>query len=416
MADEVHDAAVVGAGAAGLMAAITAGRERPGIRLALLDGQARPGAKILASGGGRCNVTNRAVVPGDFHGDRAFVAKILRRFGADRTVAFFRETGVELKHEPEFGKLFPVTDDAATVVEALLREAARAGCPVRPGHRVTGVEADAAGFLVRTSAGDLRARRVVLATGGRSLPRTGSDGFGYEIARSLGHTVTPTVPALVPLVLDPHPLRGLDGIAFPAELRVHDPAAGDRVVARVKGPLLVTHFGVSGPAALDVSRHWSVAADAGRRLDVRMSLFPGLEPQDVDRVWVDAARAHGSRTVASLVADLPRRVAERIVALADLPPDGRLGDMPRDARARLVRACTALPLPVRETRGFNAAEVTAGGVPATEVDPRTMESRVRPGLHLVGEILDVEGRLGGFNFQWAWASGFVCGQALAAAR
>jgi predicted Rossmann fold flavoprotein len=220
------------------------------------------------------------------------------------------------------------------------------------------------------------------------------------------------VPALVPLVLDPHPLAGLEGIAFPVELRVLD---GQKVVARVTGPMLVTHFGVSGPAALDVSRHWSVAAESGRRLDVRMSLYPGLEAQDVERVWLEIARTDGRRSIANLLRDLPRRVAERLMEVAGSDPGRRLGDLPRDARARLLGACTALPLPVKDTRGFNAAEVTAGGVPTSEVDPRTMESRVCPGLHLVGEILDVEGRLGGFNFQWAWASGFVAGQALATA-
>lgn len=404
---------MVGAGAAGLMTAIVAARTRPGISVALLEGQARPGAKILASGGGRCNVTNRVVRPADFHGDRPFVAKVLARFGADAAVRFFAELGVELKHEPEFDKLFPVTDDAATVLHALLREAERLGCPVRPGRRVTAIVPEEDAFLVRTAAGDVRARRVVLATGGRSLPRTGSDGFGYELARALGHTVTPTLPALVPLVLDPHPLRGLEGIAFPVELRLGE---GDRAPAKARGPMLVTHFGVSGPAALDISRHWSVAAAAGLRPALRMSAFPDLEPRDVERVWLDDARTQGRRPASSLVADLPRRVAERLLELAGVPADRRLGDLSRDERSRLLAACTALELPVKDTRGFNAAEVTAGGVPTSEVDPRTMASRVRPGLHLVGEVLDVEGRLGGFNFQWAWASGFVCGQALGTSR
>lgn len=429
-ADVDADVAVVGAGAAGLMTAIVAARERPGIRVALLDGQVRPGAKILASGGGRCNVTNRVVRPADFHGDRAFIAKVLGRFGAERTVAFFEEIGVALKHEPEFDKLFPTTDDAATVLSALVRECGRLGCPVLGGRRVTAVDArtvasaatagiDAAavggadGFVVRTSQGDVRAARVVLATGGRSLPRTGSDGAGYGLARALGHTVTPTVPALVPLLIDPHPLRGLEGIAFPVELRVLD---GERVVAKAAGPMLVTHFGVSGPAALDISRHWSVAADAGRRLALRMSLFPGLAPQALEQVWLEEIRTHGRRPAGALVEEFPRRVAERLLGVARVAPERKLGDLSRDERARLVAACTALDLPVRDTRGFNAAEVTAGGVPTSEVDPRTMESRVRRGLHLVGEILDVEGRLGGFNFQWAWATGFVCGQAVAAPR
>jgi predicted Rossmann fold flavoprotein len=172
------DAVVVGAGAAGLMTALVAGRERAGIALALLEGSQRAGTKILVSGGGRCNVTNRVVRPADFHGDRSFVAKVLKRFDERRAAQFFEDLGVALKHEPEFDKLFPVSDDAHTVLAALVGECARVGCPVRPGHRVTAVRRDDGAFVVVTSQGEIRARRVVLATGGRSLPRTGSDGFG----------------------------------------------------------------------------------------------------------------------------------------------------------------------------------------------------------------------------------------------
>lgn len=417
------DTVVVGAGAAGLMTAILACREAPGLRLALLEGTSRPGTKILVSGGGRCNVTNRVVRPADYHGDRGFVAKVLRRFDERRTAAFFEEIGVPLRHEAEFDKLFPATDDAHTVLDALVAECSRLGCAPRTGHRVTAVRCTPDGFEIDTTAGPVAARRVVLATGGRSLPRTGSDGAGYALARSLGHTVTPTVPALVPLLLGPapgtadpaagaSPLAGLDGIALPVEIRVVE---GGRTTARVRGPLLVTHFGISGPAALDVSRHWSVAAEAGRRADLLLSFFPGREPADLEREWLELARADGRRPASALVASLPRRVGERLLLVAGVAPDRRIAELARDARSRLLAACTGLPLPVRDTRGFNAAEVTAGGVPTSEVDPRTMESKVRPGLFLVGEVLDVEGRIGGFNFQWAWSGAFVCGQALATA-
>lgn len=409
---DVVDAAVVGAGAAGLMTAIVAARTDPSLRIALLDGEPAPGKKILVSGGGRCNVTNRVVRPADYHGDRAFVARVLGRFGADAAVRFFSELGVELKHEPEFDKLFPVTDDARTVLDALLGECARLGCPPRR-FRVASVTRTPDGYRLAGPHGEIRAHRVVLATGGRSLPRTGSDGSGFEIARSLGHAVGTTVPALVPLVLDPHPLAGLAGIAFPATIRVR---SSGRVVADATGPVLVTHFGISGPAALDVSRHWSVAAAAGTAPDLTLSVFPGRDAPDVEREWVEAARAGGRRTAATLLTHLPHRAAQRLLERAGVGPEVRLAELPRAARTKLLEAATALRLPVRDTRGFNAAEVTAGGVPTGEVDARTMESRKAPGLHLVGEILDVDGRLGGFNFQWAWAGGLVCGQALARPR
>ncbi|MCG3134453.1 MAG: hypothetical protein HMLKMBBP_01759 [Planctomycetes bacterium] len=410
-AEPEFEAVIVGAGAAGMMTAAIAGGGGA-TRLALLEGTARAGTKILVSGGGRCNVTNRVVKPSDFHGPRDAVARVLRRFDADAAARFFARIGVELKHEPEFDKMFPVTDDAHTVRDALERECARVGCPPRPGRRVEAVRPAPHGFDVETREATLATRRVVLATGGRSMPRTGSDGHGWVIARALGHTVGPTVPALVPLVLQPNPFEGLAGNAFPVEIRVAHPAEGGRVSARVRGPLLLTHFGVSGPAALDVSRHWS-AAPEGVRPSLLLSFFPGTERDEVDRAWRDAAARGGAAGVPSLLGHLPLRVAKRIQELAGVPADRKIASLAKDERRRLLDAATALPLPVRDTRGFNAAEVTAGGVPLGEVDVRTMESRVRKGLHLVGEILDVEGRIGGFNFQWAWATAFICGQALA---
>lgn len=401
---------VVGAGAAGLMTAIVAAREDPSLDVTLVEGKPRPGTKILASGGGRCNVTNEDVRPADFHGDRGVVARILRRFDAAAAAAFFEEIGVALKLEPEFGKLFPRSDSARTVLDALLAECARRGVRVETAFRVASIERSAAGFEVRSAERALRAGRVVLATGGRSVPSSGSDGAGYGLARALGHSVTSTSPALVPLVLDPNPFAGLEGIAVPAEVSVWE--AGRRVAAET-GPALVTHFGLSGPAPMNASRHVSVASDAGRAAEVRISLLPGRAPHEVETAWLDAARTSGARTAASLLDALPARLARRVAEIAEVDPDARLAALSRNSRKRLLDAATNLRLPVTGTRGWNAAEVTAGGVPLSEIDPRTMESRVCPGLHLVGEILDVDGRIGGFNFQWAWSTGFVAGQALA---
>ncbi len=420
------DVGIVGGGAAGLMTAITAAREAPSLRCVVFEGQPRPGIKILASGGGRCNVTNGVVTPSDFNGDRALVARVLRRFDEKRTVAFFAELGVPLKHEPEFDKLFPTSDSARTVLDALLAECARLGVRVECGFRVDSVVATEHGFAVhgtvhgtvhgaahetvRSGTRATACGAVVLATGGRSLPKSGSDGAGYAFARSLGHTVGETAPALVPLVLQPHVFAGLDGIAIPAELGVW--ADGRRVAVEV-GPALVTHFGLSGPSPMNVSRHFSVGRLVGAAPEIRMSVYPGRAPTEVEAAWLEAARASGQRGVASLLDPLPARLAERLVALADVDPTTRLSALSKNSRKRLLDVATNLRLPVADTRGWNAAEVTAGGVPLDEIDVRTMESKKRPGLFLVGEILDVDGRIGGFNFQWAWATGFVAGQALA---
>jgi predicted Rossmann fold flavoprotein len=405
-----YDVGVVGGGAAGLMTAITAARERPSLRCAVFEGQRKPGIKILASGGGRCNVTNLVVSPSDFHGDRGLVARVLRRFTEKDAVRFFEELGVPLKHEPEFDKMFPESDSAQSVLDALLAECARLGVRVECGFRVDAVAATTDGFEVRAGERVADCGAVVLATGGRSLPKSGSDGAGYLYARSLGHTVGETAPALVPIVLQPHVFEGLDGIAVPAELSVW---SGGKRVAQETGPALVTHFGLSGPSPMNVSRHFAVGKLVGAPPEIRMNVFPGRTSADVETSWLDTTRDAGARNVGSLLATLPGRLARRLFELAEVDPDGRLSEMSKNARKRLLESATNLRLPVTDTRGWNAAEVTAGGVPLSEVDVRTMESKKRPGLFLVGEILDVDGRIGGFNFQWAWATGFIAGQALA---
>jgi predicted Rossmann fold flavoprotein len=363
-------------------------------------------------------------VPSDYFGaDRKIVARVLQRFGVEKTIGFFAELGVGLKHEPEFDKLFPVTDDAHTILDALVGECERLGCAPIGNFRVETITretaADGSAVFVVTSFADasgevqvVRARRVVLAMGGKALPKSGSDGHGYAVAQSLGHTVTTTVPALVPLVLQPNPFGGLEGIAFPVEIRVW---AGGKLAHRVSGPMLVTHFGISGPVALDVSRHWTTAAAAGTPPRLALSVFPGRESNEIDAEWIALAGTAGTRPAGSLLSHLPHRVVYRLLEVAGVHGAKRCAELTRESRSRLVAAATDLTLPVTDSRGFTTAEVTAGGVPVAEIDVRTMESKRTPGLYFVGEILEVEGRLGGFNFQWAWATGFVAGQALAVA-
>ncbi len=401
------EVAVVGAGAAGLMAAIFAARG--GVSTLVLDGASRLGAKILISGGGRCNVTHERVSATDFNGANPnLVAKVLRSFGVPDTVAFFRELGVELKRE-ETGKLFPITNRAATVLDALVGETRRAGAELRGSARVHSLRADGEGFAIETESGLVAAWRVVLATGGRSIPKSGSDGAGYAMARSLGHSVGETWPSLVPLLLDrDHWLTSLSGVSCDVELAL----LGERgkVHKRVRGSMLMTHFGVSGPAVLDMSRHWIAARREGAATLV-VSFVPDGDFSSVDAWLVASAGESPRRTLAALLRTrLTDRLAESLIREgAGVAPDAPLGKLTRDDRRRVAHALTALPLPVTGDRGFGFAEVTAGGVPLDEIDVTTMESRVCPGLFLCGEILDVDGRIGGFNFQWAWASGRAAG-------
>ena len=405
---------IVGAGAAGLAAAIFAGRAHPHARVVLLESARRPGAKILVSGGGRCNVTNALVTDADFWGGgRPVIRRILRALPVAETVRFFNDLGIEL-HEEAGGKLFPDSNRARDVVDALLRGVRDAGVDLRSGVRVHGVTRDDGSFALETSAGPLHAAALVLATGGCSLPKTGSDGAGYVIARSLGHTIVPPTPALAPLLLapgTPHSIHaGLSGVSVDSEIAVW---VDGSLALRLEGSLLWTHFGLSGPLALNVSRHWARARLEERDVRLSLNLYPSLDFERVDARWLRLASERPGATLRSALAlDMPDAVATAILAALGLPSDRTLAALTRDDRRRLVHAVTAWPLPVTETRGYNFAEVTAGGVSLAEIDPATMESRVCPGLYLVGEILDVDGRIGGFNFQWAWSTAALAGRAV----
>jgi len=418
--------AVVGAGAAGFAAAIRAAEA--GATVVLFNAHPKVGLKILMSGGTRCNVTHDRVGPESFHGgSRNAVAIVLKAFPAAEARAWFESLGVALKVEAG-GKVFPESDSARTVLDALVRRSEDLGVVIRAGDRITGVRPDDAhGFELTTPAGAMTARAVVLCTGGLSYPKTGSDGTGYAIARSLGHSLAPTTPALTPLVLSGDFHRRLMGVTLPAALTLH--LDGKRAVT-CAGSMLFTHFGLSGPAALDLSRHW-LNAPAGAERAVTAHFLPrgfagkgtardpekpGGLPQrgDLEADWLAAAKADTRATLQTFLGrSLPLFLVRDLAAAAGVEHARTLVKVTRDERRRLLDLLTAFPVPVTETLGYGKAEVTAGGVPLAEIDPRRMASRTCPGLFLAGEIVDVDGRLGGYNFQWAWASGRTAGASAA---
>jgi len=412
VSEPVIDVAIVGAGAAGLATAIFTARERPAAGIALLDGARAPGAKILVSGGGRCNVTNREVTEADFNGgSRAAIRRVLQALPVADTVDLFAGLGVPL-HEESDGKLFPDSNRARSVLDALLGECRARGVRLLAGHRVADVERTAAGFDVHTSAGVVGARRLVLATGGCSLPKTGSDGAGYGLAQRFGHTLVPPTPALVPLVLGDGLHMGPSGVSQPVTLTL---SVQGRRPLRVTGPLLWTHFGASGPAVLDVSGHWLRARLEGHAATLAACLLPGVDFAAADRWLVEMVRERPRLLAANALGlRIPAGMGAIVCRLAQVDAQTTLGQLTRDARRRLARALTEWRLPVVDSRGYDYAEVTAGGIALREVDPRSMRSRVCPGLFLVGEMLDVDGRLGGFNFQWAWASAKAAARGIAA--
>ncbi|MHB1560767.1 MAG: BaiN/RdsA family NAD(P)/FAD-dependent oxidoreductase [Isosphaeraceae bacterium] len=437
--DVDYDVAVLGGGAAGLIAAARAAEL--GARVVLLEKNRRAGVKILISGGTRCNITNArglrrlevvtgpvdpAFDPGLCRGAReiqrafgpggSFLAPSLRRLDVDTTVRLFEVSGVRTRIEAN-GKIFPASDRAVDVLAALVARLGRSGAEFRPLCPVTGVEpsgpSTGPGFVVRVPNGVLTASRVILTAGGLSYPGCGTTGDGYAIARALGHAIVEPRPALVPIRVGADWVADLRGIALPdASASIHDPDG--KLLQSRREAVLFAHFGLSGPAILDISR-CVARADDPARLTLRLDLLPGAARDELDRA-IQAASRQGRRPVATLLPEsLPRRLAECVVAAADVPADRMGPDLSRDERHRLVAALKGLPLPVRGTLGFEKAEVTSGGVALEEVNPATLESRLVPGLYLAGEVLDLDGLIGGYNFQAAWSTGWLAGETAAQA-
>ena len=408
MAGEASGAApvvVIGAGAAGLTAAIFAARA--GASVLLLERTADGGRKILISGGGRCNVLPSELSPGQYVTESSpnSVRKMLLSWPLAEQRRFFEEElGIPLAREEETGKLFPVSNRARDVRDRLVEHAAGSGARIRFDSRVTGLTPlHEGGWRVGLAEGEpIVARAVVVATGGLSVPQTGSDGAGLRWAAQQGHTVHPTYPALTPLVADPNPHASLAGIS----LDVRISAAQERGERTARGGFLFTHRGYSGPAVLDVS-HLAVRSREreGKRVPVRVQ-WTELGAAE----WEEILRAGGGGTAASaLRRRLPDRLATRLLAECGVPESHPLTQLRREERARLVESLTRYSLPWTGDEGYKKAEVTGGGVALGEVDPRTGESRLRPGLFFCGEVLDAFGPIGGYNFAWAWATGRAAG-------
>ncbi|HRI37310.1 MAG TPA: NAD(P)/FAD-dependent oxidoreductase [Nitrospira sp.] len=414
MTDHPATIVIVGAGAAGLTGAIAAAQTLTRAQIdgsvLLLDGARHIGAKILVSGGGRCNVTHDVVTPRDFFGNRNIIRNVLAAFPVERTIAWFTSLGVELKHEPT-GKLFPMTDKARTVLQALIDSARRAGVTICTDHRVDALSRTNTGFLVQHSHGITHASRVMLATGGQSLPRSGSDGFGLQLARKLGHQITPTAPALVPLVLDRSMFQAtLSGLSHDVELTT---LVDKREVDRRTGSLLWTHVGISGPVVLDASRFWTLATKRGAVVEMYGNFVPGQSADELRAWFVAQAAQHPRRSLVRTLSSLvPDRFAESLCRHQACESQTAMAQVPRSNRDRLLSALTHFHFPIIGDRGWNVAEVTAGGVPLEEINYRTMESKLVPGLYLLGEMLDCDGRIGGFNFQWAWTTGWLAGESV----
>lgn len=402
------DVIVVGGGAAGLWSAGTAAAR--GLRVLALEKNRKPGVKILMSGGTRCNITHHCDIEGiqrAFGQQGRFLKPALHRLGPSDVVHEIERLGVATKVE-ESGKVFPLSDRALDVRDALVRRLNQHGAELRSGVAVRDIHRSASGeWQVVTEPETFQSRVVLLATGGLSYPECGTTGDGYAWLERLGHTLHPRFPALTPLVSPARWVHELSGITLPdVGVSVSAPKGKSRDIRLAsRGGFLWTHFGCSGPAPMNVSRFVSSAAQP-QQTSLSLDLVPDLSREDLSHMF-DASQG-GKKTVYNTLHQiLPARMVQCCLERVGLVEGKTLAELPKTARLKLVEDLKGLAVPLSGTRGYAKAEVTMGGVDTKEVNPQTMESRVAPGLFLAGEILDIDGPIGGFNFQAAFSTGHL---------
>ncbi|HEY2837901.1 MAG TPA: NAD(P)/FAD-dependent oxidoreductase [Pirellulales bacterium] len=414
------DVIVVGAGAAGLVAA-----ERSatlGSKTLLLEKNRRPGVKILISGGTRCNLTHatdRRGIVAAYGPPGRFLHSALAALGPAELVALVEEEGVSTKIEPETGKIFPASNRATDVLAAFVARLSRSPCEVALGEPVVELEREGEGFRLTTEKRTIHAARVIVTTGGQSYPGCGTTGDAYRWVTQLGHSLVPPRPALTPITTSDPWVTDLRGITVPdSSLRLVEPSEAGipggrpRVLDTRRGSLLFAHFGLTGPVALDISR-WISGHARPQSLRLECDFLPNVSPAALSEQLRADAASSGRKQLLSLIPELiPRRLAEAMLAEAGLSAETKAAELSKVGRAALAHAIKNLPIRVNGTRGFAKAEVTAGGAPLDELDSRTMQSKIAPGLFLAGEVLDLDGPIGGYNFQAAFSTGWLAGMSV----
>lgn len=395
------DLIVIGAGPGGLMAAIHCASA--GLKVMVLEKNDQPGKKLLATGGGQCNLTHDMSLDAfstRYYDKARYARKVLYRFPPETLRSYFESLGVALEVTPQ-GKVFPRSKKASEVLEALLK-ALKAHHGVIVGKSaVEKVLQTPDGFVVSTASESYECRTVLIATGGKSYPSLGTSGDGYALAESLGHTIEPLRPALAPVKVTETTLSDLAGISIPGAWISQ--WRGGRKVKDYQGDLLFTHEGLSGPVILNNSRNF-LPGDA-----IRLNIARYTEEESFIKGLMAHLNAYGKYTIRKTLDyyDVPRRVMDKVLEVAEIPLDIKCAELTKGHRSALVKALTALTVNVKEVGGYEDAMVTAGGVATTEVTPGTMESRIVPGLFFAGEVMDVDGVTGGFNLQFAFSSGYA---------
>lgn len=398
---------IIGAGASGMMAALTAA-EQPDSRVILLERQARVGRKLLATGNGRCNLTNVHAALPHYHGEQPdFAAHALEAFSVEDTLAWFRAIGLLTVTEPS-GRVYPLSNSANSVLDVLrFAIAERENIDLRTGVTVTALRRERGGFVAETEGEALRADKVIVACGGMAGGKLGGVQDGYTLLCSLGHTRTGLHPALVQLTTDPTFPRALKGVRVDTRITLRTKRA---VLAQREGEVQFTEKGVSGPAAFDLAR---AVSTGGEGLTLVLDLLREYSAPEILALLEQRCKTAPHLTAEDLLTGaLHNRLGKTVIRYVNLKADTPLSDLSRDALRQVARACKGFTLPVRGTEGFAGAQVTAGGVRCAEFDPQTMQSRIVPGLYACGEVLDIDGDCGGYNLQWAWSSGRLAGKLL----
>lgn len=408
-----YDVLIIGGGAAGLMAAASAAGR--GLKTILLEKNRKLGVKILMSGGTRCNITHDCSASGivrAFGRNGKFLHSALAALSPGEVVAKIESQGVATKIEST-GKIFPVSDKAIDVRDALVSLAETSGANLVAGCAVTDIDLQEGEFQINTDQGMFGSQSVVITTGGKSYPGCGTTGDGYGWAAKFGHSIVEPVPALTPILSTCDWAHDLKGVTIdPVGVRVEDPEKKKKkkVVAEQTGSFLFTHWGFSGPAVLDVSRE--VARYRGNgKLELVCNFWPAATADELI-AELNESKINDGRQIAGkwLANRFPRRLVDALIAAAGLEPSIRLAELSRKSMLAIVGQVTSCRFPINGTLGFEKAEVTAGGVSLREVDSKTMMSKLQPGLFLAGEVLDLDGQIGGFNFQSAFSTGWLAGQ------
>jgi predicted Rossmann fold flavoprotein len=409
------DVIVIGGGPAGMMAALSVRQNHPDKAVAIVDRTFELGRKLLVSGAGRGNVTNTHLehdAEKQYHGDSTCIQSIFSQFGYAQIREFFEHIGIPLYEEIKTGrgKIFPVIDNAKTVRDVLVRELDSAGVAIFCNTTVGNLKKSDAGWEIQTNVGVLESQTVIFACGGKTYPALGSDGSGYELMKQLGHTVNAPVPSAVPLVSKNQLSHFLQGEKMNMKVTA---VIGGKEGSSSVGDVLFTQYGISGPAVFDVSHDISLRINREGKTDteVVLSFFPTMTDDEFRTALDTRMRKYSGRPASEMLWGLLNtKIAGAVCAILKFPKEKKAGEITSEEKEALIQLLTHTKLQIEVTRGWNEAEFTAGGIDTKEINTQTLESNIVKGLYFAGEILDIDGPVGGYNLSWAWSSGWVAGK------